>query len=82
MKIEIINLDTKQRIFLECLVITNNGNNYTFHIKEGFDIDYHLPQNHMILKKENSIESKTKLRDSYGRLYHEDGDIIQIEIFD
>lgn len=81
MKIEIINLDTKQKTFLECLTVTNNGNNYTFHIKEGFDIDYHLPQNHMIVKKENCIDSNIKFIDKFGRESQVD-DLFQIHISD
>lgn len=81
MKIEIINLATKQKTFLECLTVTNNGNNYTFHIKEGFDIDYHLPQNHMIIKKENSINANTKFVDKFGSDYH-NGDFLLIQISD
>lgn len=81
MKIEIINLDTKQKTFLECLTVTNNGNNYSFHVKEGFDIDYHLPQNHIIIKKENGIDTQTMFVDNFGRKCHE-GDILQIQISD
>lgn len=81
MKVEIINLDTKQKTFLECLSVTNNGNNYSFHVKEGFDIDYHLPQNHMIIKKEDCIDANIKLIDNFGREYHK-GDILHIQIPD
>lgn len=61
-----MSLENKSIIYIDCLSVTNIGNNYTFHIKEGLNIDYHLPNNHILIKKEQDINNKIDIIDEFN----------------